>query len=203
MRIRRIIVLLAAFVFMFSTQAYADLLLNNLDQPAGNLWNIGDTIGQAFTSGQAVTIDSATFRADYGSYVPTANAYLTIQNADSEGKIGSTILATWTTLSFSAPLVTYSGTYDLLANTTYWLVIHDTAESVVRNAGSTTYTANLGASLPLSNNNYESSTGNYYSLSDNPLMFQVTTNAVPIPAAVWLLGSGLIGLVGIRRRFKK
>ena len=28
-------------------------------------------------------------------------------------------------------------------------------------------------------------------------------NPVPIPAAVWLLGSGLLGLVGIRRRFKK
>ena len=27
-------------------------------------------------------------------------------------------------------------------------------------------------------------------------------NAVPIPAAVWLLGSGLIGLVGIRRRLR-
>jgi hypothetical protein len=26
---------------------------------------------------------------------------------------------------------------------------------------------------------------------------------VPIPGAVWLLGSGLIGLIGIRRRFKK
>ena len=28
----------------------------------------------------------------------------------------------------------------------------------------------------------------------------VTTNAVPVPAAVWLFGSGLIGLVGIARR---
>jgi len=26
---------------------------------------------------------------------------------------------------------------------------------------------------------------------------------VPVPAAVWLLGSGLIGLIGLRRRFKK
>lgn len=29
----------------------------------------------------------------------------------------------------------------------------------------------------------------------------VNPNPVPIPAAVWLFGSGLIGLVGIRRRF--
>lgn len=27
-----------------------------------------------------------------------------------------------------------------------------------------------------------------------------TVNAVPVPAAVWLLGSGLLGLIGIRRR---
>lgn len=28
-------------------------------------------------------------------------------------------------------------------------------------------------------------------------------NVVPIPAAVWLLGSGLLGLVGLRRKFSK
>jgi hypothetical protein len=28
----------------------------------------------------------------------------------------------------------------------------------------------------------------------------VLLNPVPVPAAVWLLGSGLIGLIGIRRR---
>ncbi len=31
----------------------------------------------------------------------------------------------------------------------------------------------------------------------------VPANPVPIPGAVWLLGSGLLGLIGIRRRFKK
>lgn len=31
----------------------------------------------------------------------------------------------------------------------------------------------------------------------------VNTNPVPIPAAVWLLGTGLLGLVGFRRKIKK
>ena len=32
--------------------------------------------------------------------------------------------------------------------------------------------------------------------------FGVKVETVPIPAAVWLLGGGLLGLVGLRRRFK-
>ena len=31
----------------------------------------------------------------------------------------------------------------------------------------------------------------------------ISSQPVPLPAALWLLGSGLIGLVGLRRRFKK
>jgi hypothetical protein len=30
----------------------------------------------------------------------------------------------------------------------------------------------------------------------------LTFNQVPIPAAIWLLGGGLIGLLGLRRRLK-
>jgi hypothetical protein len=35
-----------------------------------------------------------------------------------------------------------------------------------------------------------------------PVGFSATPAAVPVPAAVWLFGSGLMGLVGIARRRK-
>ena len=33
--------------------------------------------------------------------------------------------------------------------------------------------------------------------------FSLTGNPVPIPGAIWLLGSGLVGLAGFRKKFKK
>jgi len=39
----------------------------------------------------------------------------------------------------------------------------------------------------------------FYAISEIVL----TGSPVPIPGAIWLLGSGLIGIVGIRRKFKK
>jgi hypothetical protein len=42
------------------------------------------------------------------------------------------------------------------------------------------------------------------SFLDSSITYQsVTVNQTPIPAAVWLLGSGLVGLVALRRRMKK
>jgi hypothetical protein len=43
---------------------------------------------------------------------------------------------------------------------------------------------------------------NLYNADGSPAQNQLVLTPVPIPAAVWLLGSGLVGLVGIRRRFK-
>jgi hypothetical protein len=34
-------------------------------------------------------------------------------------------------------------------------------------------------------------------------MNSLEMNQVPVPAAAWLLGSGLMGLIGLRRRFNK
>lgn len=51
-----------------------------------------------------------------------------------------------------------------------------------------------------------STTLTFLSLEDNaygPALDNVRLSAIPIPGAVWLFGSGLIGLVGIRRKMKK
>jgi hypothetical protein len=199
---RKVIFVLSVLFFLVCTQAHASLILvSNLDQTPGGLWNLGSTIGQAFESGQAITINSATFMLGYGGYSPSTSAYLTIQDAANDGKIGANILSTWSLASGSTAFATYSGTYTLATNTVYWLVIHDTNTSVVRTSSTATYTANFGVSLPSVYNNYESSTDSYYNLAvDKPLMFQV--NAVPIPGAMWLFGPGLASLVAFRRRYK-
>jgi hypothetical protein len=41
--------------------------------------------------------------------------------------------------------------------------------------------------------------GNFYAVAVRP----GEVSAVPIPAAVWLLGSGIIGLVGLRKKFSR
>jgi hypothetical protein len=41
-----------------------------------------------------------------------------------------------------------------------------------------------------------------YNGDPNPIFWGTAySNTVPIPATIWLLGSGLIGLIGVRRRF--
>lgn len=54
--------------------------------------------------------------------------------------------------------------------------------------------------------NSTTTTLEFLSLETNaygPALDNVRLSAAPIPSAVWLLGSGLIGIVGIRRKFKK
>jgi hypothetical protein len=63
-----------------------------------------------------------------------------------------------------------------------------------------------GASVPLeaSNRIISSADGTEHYLTAT-LNFDgsSTTPPVPVPGAVWLLGSGLVGIVGVRRKFKK
>jgi choice-of-anchor C domain-containing protein len=71
------------------------------------------------------------------------------------------------------------------------------------NMGWTDYVFNFEADGPalLTFTSLESSTSACGPAVDNVRVSQV--NAVPIPGAAWLLGSGLVGLAVTRRRFKK
>jgi hypothetical protein len=48
-----------------------------------------------------------------------------------------------------------------------------------------------------------SSSGTVPSLSLAGALNSSGSSSVPIPAAIWLFGTGLIGLIGTRRRFTK
>lgn len=56
-----------------------------------------------------------------------------------------------------------------------------------------TYTLQYSATVPLGD---PSSLGGY----QYRLTLQGTVSAVPVPAAIWLLGSGMLGLIGFARR---
>ena len=95
---------------------------------------------------------------------------------------------------------------NLTANTTYWLGLHLASDYVARDwifwqdsdtaFGSVAFYADGGdfntwqKSLALNPSSLA------FNLGEDPTL-------VPIPSAVWLLGSGLIGFIGIRKKFKK
>jgi len=195
-----------ATIFLGMGQANAIPIVSTLGNSIGD-YNKGLTVGQAFTTGQPITIGTAEFLFG-GGWTPTAGAYLTIQNnvldINGYGKLGSTVYDTWTTPSISGNKLTYSGNYTLSANTTYWLVLHDSVSQGIAYTTGTNKELNFGASLPEIYNNFETASGTpyYWALEFGPTMFAI--NPVPIPGAVWLFGSGLAGLVGIgRRRMRK
>ncbi len=63
---------------------------------------------------------------------------------------------------------------------------------------------NVGFALTARNGSSDGGTyNNYFASSEadgNGAFPSITTSAVPVPAAVWLFGSGLLGLVGLARR---
>jgi hypothetical protein len=81
-----------------------------------------------------------------------------------------------------------------LINNWYWTCIEDMNDP----EQNTAFVYHLGTGYQAT---FSMLGGEFYGLAIRP--GDVGAPTVPVPAAFWLLGSGLIGLIGLRRRFKK
>jgi hypothetical protein len=75
----------------------------------------------------------------------------------------------------------------------------DPGKTGIANVGPT---PSFSIPVSLSAGNYELRFNTGALPTGSPVSGEVQLSAVPIPSALWLLGSGLIGFIGIRRRFK-
>ena len=90
----------------------------------------------------------------------------------------------------------------ILSAGTYWLQIDNAASQF---ADSVYWDQNNGPSQAWADWN-DGPLDDYYGEGTNSCAFKIigTSSApVPIPAAVWLFGSGLLGLFGVRRKMRK
>jgi hypothetical protein len=131
--------------------------------------------------------------------------------ADSGGQPGITPLATGT--------VTPVGVYDhntgqglsyrydfsitpqtLSAGTPYWLALHNGSLTEIDTSNFVWETSNESSGLAVFD--VPPFSGSWSSVGGYSFAFELYGNPVPLPGAVWLLGSGLLGLIGLRKKLR-
>lgn len=153
----------------------------------------------------------------FGSVGNSVAAILTMDNGTAWQNFSTMDNGAVAEFAYSGYSGTFTSAYDALANITTWEFTDDTAG--VLHSGEI-YRA---SPMMLPNDPYDSNGtwsemyqdggwmaaigGDWHETSFDGTTLQVTFSGtgsvVPIPGAIWLLGSGLVGLVGFRRKFRK
>jgi hypothetical protein len=177
--------------------------------PATTLTNNPNwSLGWEFTTGNSsVTVESLGFFYESGT---SASHEVGIFSAGTPGTPGTQLVST--NVTATDPVSGFfrwgnlSSPYVLSANTTYYM-------AAVTGIDAYTYSPNGFTVNPAIN--FIGAAYTYpppgtltfpdYTITGLQGYFgpNFATNTVPIPGAVWLLGSGLVGLAGLRRKFKR
>ena len=200
-------------IFTIVTPATADIIYNNLSSgyqttgldPLVNVVGTGVTFmnyqwnAVTFTPSDNFTLSQLTLplARKYDTYSAKALVKLV---EDSSGFPGASALKSWTidTLSLTPSLVTLidADSTQLYSGTKYWVAIYPSELTTIDcwfysfENGNWAYGGNWGKSL-LSN-----------SITPGLKVEGIrSTSTVPIPPTVWLLGAGLVGIAGLRRKF--
>lgn len=175
-------------------------LTSFLASGSGNyIWSVfgGDSTGT--TAGSVSYFSTST---NLGSVTPPSNirlytlygdeGYLTNINAvlPNDGSLLSLVSASTDPTYYTAQVQTWNNTGDFVANQTGFGSVG--FFSLTTNGGSSAFT---GGNNPVT----VSAFGNWTLAQDGTLSYG-SAPTVPIPAAVWLMCSGLLGLAGVARR---
>jgi hypothetical protein len=208
-----VIALAVFFASVFSvTQAHSDLIYSTYD--TGHTFSttgltVGTYIFQSvtytalqgvpFTPSFNAKLDSISFAAKYTSGL---NALDVILTSDSGGVPGTALETfTFSGLATTGTIYTANSSLHVALNqgTQYWVVLAAQGNGYF----SWNENINLPGSVAIKGLQGYPDTNWHVNSSIYTPVFDVNGTPVPIPGAVWLLGSGLLGLVAIRRRFKK